>query len=117
MPQVLSELAADLSRGAITARALVEDSLSRIGDPAGEGSRCFVKVHADQSRSIANFYDGERRAGRAVPPFAGIPFSVKDLFDEAGEITRAGSRVLTDAAPAKRDAPAIARLKQAGFIA
>jgi aspartyl-tRNA(Asn)/glutamyl-tRNA(Gln) amidotransferase subunit A len=116
MPQVLSELAAGLSRGAVTARALVEESLAKIADPAGEGARCFVKVHSEQARRTADHYDGERRAGRAVPPFAGIPFSVKDLFDEAGEITRAGSRLLADAAPARRDAPAIARLKQAGFI-
>ena len=50
------------------------------------------------------------------PSFAGIPFGVKDLFDLAGERTRAGSKVLQDAAPATRDAPAIARLKSAGFI-
>jgi len=116
MPQILSELAAGLSRGAVTARALVEESLAKIADPAGEGARCFVKVHTEQARRTADHYDGERRAGRAVPPFAGIPFSVKDLFDEAGEVTRAGSRLLADAAPARRDAPAIARLKQAGFI-
>src|SRR4029079_18246872 len=48
---------------------------------------------------------------------AGIPFSVKDLFDEAGEVTRAGSRVLAKGAPDKRHRPAIARLKHAGFIA
>jgi aspartyl-tRNA(Asn)/glutamyl-tRNA(Gln) amidotransferase subunit A len=116
MPQVLSELAAALAGGAVTARALVEESLAKIADPAGEGSRCFVKVHAEQARRTADHYDDARRAGHPVPAFAGIPFSVKDLFDEAGEVTRAGSRLLADAPPAKRDAPAIARLKQAGFI-
>jgi aspartyl-tRNA(Asn)/glutamyl-tRNA(Gln) amidotransferase subunit A len=47
---------------------------------------------------------------------AGIPISIKDLFDIGGEVTRAGSIVLADAAPARVDAPAIARLKAAGVI-
>jgi aspartyl-tRNA(Asn)/glutamyl-tRNA(Gln) amidotransferase subunit A len=57
-----------------------------------------------------------RRAGRAPSRLAGIPISVKDLFDLAGEVTRAGSRVLEGASPAAADAPAIARLKAAGLI-
>ncbi|MCP4009883.1 MAG: amidase [Proteobacteria bacterium] len=46
-----------------------------------------------------------------------IPFSVKDLFDLAGQVTRAGSIALSDAPVAKRDAIAIARLKAKGFVA
>jgi aspartyl-tRNA(Asn)/glutamyl-tRNA(Gln) amidotransferase subunit A len=44
-------------------------------------------------------------------------FSIKDLFDVAGEVTTAGSKVLQDAAPAKTDAVAVARLKAAGGMA
>jgi aspartyl-tRNA(Asn)/glutamyl-tRNA(Gln) amidotransferase subunit A len=44
-------------------------------------------------------------------------FSIKDLFDVAGEVTTAGSKVLRDAAPAKQDAVAVARLKAAGGAA
>ncbi|MDP7382347.1 MAG: amidase family protein, partial [Alphaproteobacteria bacterium] len=56
-----------------------------------------------------------RAAGAALPPFAGVTLSVKDLFDIAGEITRAGSRVLDGAAPAARDCSVVARLRAAGF--
>ena len=42
--------------------------------------------------------------------------SVKDLFDLAGEVTRAGSVILKEEAPATVDALAIARLKSYGFI-
>jgi aspartyl-tRNA(Asn)/glutamyl-tRNA(Gln) amidotransferase subunit A len=42
--------------------------------------------------------------------------SLKDLFDEAGEVTKAGSVILADAAPASVDAPAVRRLKALGFI-
>jgi aspartyl-tRNA(Asn)/glutamyl-tRNA(Gln) amidotransferase subunit A len=42
--------------------------------------------------------------------------SIKDLFDIAGQVTRAGSRALEDSAPAEKDAPVVARLRRAGFI-
>ena len=49
-------------------------------------------------------------------PIAGSYLSVKDLFDVAGDVTRAGSRVLADAPPATRDAVAVARLRAAGAV-
>ena len=48
--------------------------------------------------------------------FAGIPVSIKDLFDIKGQVTRAGSRALDDSPPAEADATAVARLRRAGFI-
>jgi aspartyl-tRNA(Asn)/glutamyl-tRNA(Gln) amidotransferase subunit A len=51
-----------------------------------------------------------------LPPFAGIPIAIKDLFDVRGEVTTAGSRVLQSAPAAERDAPAVAALRAAGFI-
>jgi Asp-tRNA(Asn)/Glu-tRNA(Gln) amidotransferase A subunit family amidase len=44
-------------------------------------------------------------------------FSIKDLFDVAGEVTTAGSKVMLDGDPAKADAVAVARLKAAGGVA
>jgi aspartyl-tRNA(Asn)/glutamyl-tRNA(Gln) amidotransferase subunit A len=64
----------------------------------------------------ADYQDRLRRQNRQPSPFAGIPISVKDLFDLAGEVTTAGSKVLKDAAPALADAPAIAALKSAGLV-
>jgi aspartyl-tRNA(Asn)/glutamyl-tRNA(Gln) amidotransferase subunit A len=51
-----------------------------------------------------------------LSPLAGIPVSIKDLFDIEGEVTRAGSRVLADALPATADATAVARLRRAGAV-
>src|SRR4029077_2802773 len=56
------------------------------------------------------------KANAAPSPFAGIPVSIKDLFDIKGQVTRAGSRVLADSAAAEADAPVVARLRRAGFI-
>jgi aspartyl-tRNA(Asn)/glutamyl-tRNA(Gln) amidotransferase subunit A len=115
----IAKIATDLATGAkngITSRALVEQCLARIGDPAGEGARVFLKVHGEAALAAADYYDHLRARGGAPSPFAGIPVSIKDLFDIAGDVTTAGSTVLRDAQPAKHDAPAVARLRAAGFI-
>lgn len=113
----LDDLAGALESGHETARSLVDKSLDRIADETGEGARAFISVNGEGAIAEADYIDGLRKAGRHPSRYAGIPFGVKDLFDVAGEVTTAGSKLLKDAAPAERDAPAIARLKQAGFIA
>jgi aspartyl-tRNA(Asn)/glutamyl-tRNA(Gln) amidotransferase subunit A len=113
--RTLAQSARDLAAG-LSSRSLVEESLARIADPAGEGSRVFLKVHADTARAAADYIDAMRAHGAAPSRFAGIPISVKDLFDLAGDVTKAGSVALADAPPASSDAPAIARLKAAGLI-
>jgi aspartyl-tRNA(Asn)/glutamyl-tRNA(Gln) amidotransferase subunit A len=112
----LASLAADLAARRTTSRTLVEDALARIADPAGEGQRTFVKVYGDAARAAADAQDRLRGAGYVASPLAGLPVSIKDLFDVAGEVTLAGSRALDDAPPAKADAPAVARLKRAGAV-
>lgn len=112
----LHQAAADLASGATTSRDLVEHCLARIVDPAGEGARAFTKVHADKARAQAAAMDTLRAANRAPGPFAGIPVAVKDLFDLAGEPTKAGSKVLADAPPAAANAPLIQRMLDAGFV-
>lgn len=114
--KTLAALAADLDAGRTTARALTEAALDRIADPAGEGARAFIRVHADSARRAAEAQDTLRRAGRAPSPFAGIPLAVKDLADIAGETTAAGSRALAEAPPAAHHAPAFARLLAAGMV-
>lgn len=49
-------------------------------------------------------------------PLFGIPFSVKDLFDIAGQPTKAGSTVLAGTVPAVANCPAVARLLAAGGV-
>lgn len=112
----LSELAAALDAARTTSRALTEQALARIADPAGQGSVVFTHVDAQAARHAADGIDALRRAGVRLSPLMGIPVSVKDLFDVAGQVTRAGSKVLSGAAPAQRDALAVARLRQAGAV-
>lgn len=114
--KTLFELAADLNTGRTTSRDIVEGALSQIEAPNGEGVRVMLKVHADGARAAADASDKLRGAGIVPSPLAGLPVSIKDLFDIAGDVTTAGSVALADTAPAQADAPAIARLRAAGAI-
>jgi aspartyl-tRNA(Asn)/glutamyl-tRNA(Gln) amidotransferase subunit A len=114
--KTLATLADDLARGRTSARKLVEECLARIADPAGEGQRVFIHVDKDAALEAADAMDHLRKANAAPSRFAGIPVSIKDLFDIKGQVTRAGSRALDDSPPAAADAPVVARLRAAGFI-
>jgi aspartyl-tRNA(Asn)/glutamyl-tRNA(Gln) amidotransferase subunit A len=114
--RTIEEHASALADGTTTSRKLVEESLARIADPAGEGRRAFTVAYAEAAPAMADAADALRRAGRAPGRYAGIPIGVKDLFDVAGETTRAGSRALDGAAPATATAPAVARMMAAGFV-
>ena len=112
----VERLARELAEGRTTSRELVEQALARIADPAGEGARAFIKVYAEQARAEAEHADRLRRSGLVRSPLDGLPVSVKDLYDIGGDVTRAGSRLLAGAPPAKADAPAVARLRAAGAV-
>jgi aspartyl-tRNA(Asn)/glutamyl-tRNA(Gln) amidotransferase subunit A len=112
----LDKLARDLEAGRTTAASILDLALARIRDPALEGARAFISLDEQGARRTALYMDELRRRNAHPSPFAGIPISVKDLFDIAGQVTTAGSVVLKEEPPAKIDAPAIARLKAKGFV-
>src|SRR5258708_21434044 len=112
----LAALADDRDNGRTSARKLVDECLARIADTSGEGARAFVLVDAEAAIEAAEAMDRLREVKAAPSVFAGIPVSIKDLFDIKGQVTRAGSRALEDSAPAEADAPVVARLRRAGFI-
>src|SRR6266700_1725513 len=112
----IAALAQELAEGKTTSRKLVEAALARIADAGGEGGRAFTKVHAQGALLAADASDRRRKEGVVQSPLAGLPVSIKDLFDIAGEVTTAGSKVLRDAPPATADAVAVARLRAAGAV-
>ncbi len=109
------EIARNVKAGRTTARSVVSDALQRIAI-ANPSLNAFTDVFTDQAMADADAVDAALAAGRAVGPLAGVPFAVKNLFDVAGRVTVAGSKIRRDAAPASRDAELIARLKAAGAI-
>src|SRR6266849_9334791 len=113
----IAALAQELAERKTTSRRLVEAALARIADAGGEGGRVFTKVHAQGALLAADASDRLRKEGVVPPsPLAGLPVSIKDLFDIAGEVTTAGSKILRDAPPATADAVAVARLRAAGAV-
>jgi aspartyl-tRNA(Asn)/glutamyl-tRNA(Gln) amidotransferase subunit A len=99
-----------------TARDRLEDALSRIADPKGEGARACLTTYAQIARDAADAADARERSGVTLGPLDGAIVSIKDLFDVAGEPTRAGSKIQADAPPAKADAPVVRRLRSAGAV-
>ncbi len=114
--KTIADAAAALAQRRVSARALVDEALARIADPGGEGQRAFVAVHAAGARIAADAMDTLRQHNLAPSPFAGIPITIKDLFDEQGHVTRAGSLALADAPPAASNALVVTRLLRQGFI-
>ena len=113
--KTITQLGRDLAEGTTSARELLDECLDNIADEDGEGSRAFVMVDADGARATADRIDALRYENVTISPLAGIPLSVKDLFDVSGQVTRAGSRVL-DGPPAQHDAVVVSRLRAAGMV-
>jgi len=115
LPTIL-ELQRKLEAGETTSVELVEQTLARIADPSGEGSRTFTAVWPEQARAAARASDTLRQAGLARSPLEGLPVSIKDLFDVAGKTTKAGAELRRHAPAAERHATIVARLARAGAI-
>ena len=106
-----------LDMTSLSYRDRLEQAFSRIADPAGEGRRACLTIYADAARAAADAADARAKAGNSLGPLDGVIVSIKDLFDVAGEVTRAGSRVLAEEGkPATADLPVVRRLRRAGAV-
>src|SRR3954447_11509879 len=100
----------------MSVRDRLEQALAAIADPKGEGARACLTLYADSARAAADAADARAKAGISLGSLDGTIVTIKDLFDVAGEPTRAGSRILADAPPAAADAPVVRRLRAAGAV-
>jgi AtzE family amidohydrolase len=98
-----------------SAREVTQAALARIAarDPA---INAFTRVLGEEALAAAAKVDATIAASRDPGPLAGVPFAVKNLFDIAGVITLAGSKIHADRPPAVRDATAVAALRDTGAI-
>lgn len=100
-----------------SSRDRLEQALSRIADPKGEGARCCLTLYEAVARQAADAADSRARSGISLGGLDGAILTIKDLFDVKGEVTRAGSKVLADEEkPAIEDAPVVRRLRAAGAV-
>src|SRR5678816_74858 len=100
-----------------SARERLEAALARIDDPKGEGARACLTVYREQAKAAADAADARAKSGISLGPLDGTIVSIKDLFDVAGEVTRAGSKIFAEEGkPATADAPVVRRLRAGGAI-
>ncbi|MGH6670708.1 MAG: amidase [Xanthobacteraceae bacterium] len=96
-------------------RDRLELALSRIAEPDGQGPQTCLTVYQDAARAAAAAADARAALGVSLGPLDGVIVSIKDLFDVAGEPTRAGSKILAEEAPtAAADAAIVRRLRAGG---
>lgn len=99
-----------------TARALAERCIAAARDPDGEGPRIYTELFEPAALRAADEADQRLRLDTPVRALEGAPISVKDLFDVAGSVTRAGSIARPEAELAPADAAAVERLRAAGAV-
>ncbi|RWD81767.1 amidase [Mesorhizobium sp.] len=96
-------------------RDRLEIILSRLANRAAD-EKVYTKLYVEAARAAATGADARHKAGVSLGPLDGTIVSIKDLFDVAGEPTRAGSLMFASAQPAARDAAIARRLRQAGAV-
>ncbi|WP_426090106.1 amidase [Janthinobacterium sp. PSPC1-1] len=116
LTKTIRELAADLAAGRITSVALTQQMLARAEAHRAQGGHAYVSLDGEQAQMEARASDAARAAGIVASPLAGVPISIKDLFDVRGQVSSAASLALADAPPADADALAVARLRAAGAV-
>lgn len=110
--ETIEQLNQRLSRGETTREALVAQALSGAALPAAKN--VFTKLYPEAALAAARAADAAHHAGVMLPPLAGLPVSIKDLYGVAGETTMAGSLVCQGEPVQTEDAPVVARLRAAG---
>ena len=106
-PNMIRALAADLAAGRTTSVALTEAALEHAAAHRAAGGAAYVSIDEQAALAMARAADAAREAGNVPSLLAGLPVSIKDLFDVAGQVTSAGSRALADppSAAARRRVP------------
>ncbi|MGH6858648.1 MAG: amidase [Phyllobacterium sp.] len=104
-----------MSKPIASARERLEQILARLSARATD-ERVFTRVFFDTARREADASDERLAEGRVLGPLDGRLVSIKDLFDNAGEPTLAGSVIRRSAEPAREDAPVVERLRSAGAV-
>ena len=109
----ISEAAAALQRGDVTAASYADALLARAAQLAALNA--FIHHDPAQVRAAARAADQQRAGGAKLGPLHGVPLALKDNLDTAGVITTAGTPGLRGNRPA-RNAPGVQRLLDAGAL-
>jgi AtzE family amidohydrolase len=109
------ELAQDIREGRRSAVDVLDETIARIEDRDAH-INSFVDRTFDRARREAAAIDRRRASGDALPPLAGVPYAVKNLFDVQGVVTLSGGKVNASNPIASRDASLVRRMSDAGAV-
>lgn len=109
------QIARSIRSGETSALQLTQETLARI-DNLDSRYNSFTCVTRERALSEAQAIDAIRLKGIPLPPLAGVPYAVKNLFDIADVVTLAGSKINADNPPAQEDAFLIKRMREAGAV-
>ena len=109
------EIARRVRNRQATATEVAEAAIARIAT-LNPKINAFSEVTGELALRAAERIDATIAAGGDPGPLAGVPFAVKDLFDVAGIVTRTGSRIHAERAPADKNATVVERLIRAGAV-
>ncbi len=101
--------------GEMLAEEALEHCIARI-EVTDSRVNAFTDGTFERAVRQARAIDRQRAAGEVLPPLAGLPYAVKNLFDIEGLTTRAGSKVRNGEPPAAADAVLVQRMEAAGAV-
>ena len=101
--------------GELRAADALAECVARI-EEAEPRVNAFTAATFKRAQREADAIDAKRARGETLPPLAGLPYAVKNLFDIDGLTTLAGSKVLAGAPAASADAVLVQRLRDAGAV-
>ena len=111
----LSQTAQAVASGQRSAAEVLQACIARI-ESTDARINAFTGTRFEAARAQAARVDAQRARGAPLGPLAGVPFAVKNLFDIAGEVTLAGSKVNRANPPATADAVLVQRLQDSGAV-
>ena len=104
-----------LGIGEFSAQELAQLTLAKI-EQANSEINAFTEITASRLLQEAAAIDQLRVRGETLPPLAGVPYAVKNLFDIKDVTTLAGAELFSMQSPASTDAFAIKKLNAAGAM-
>ena len=114
-PATAQQCAALIKSGEVSALEFIDAALARIG--AGDsGINSYTAITAERARSEARAVDRARARGDILPPLAGVPYAVKNLFNIKRLVTFAGAKIRVRDTPASADAALVRRLSAASAV-
>lgn len=109
------QLAKGIAVGDFSAQEVTTAAIARI-EATNHLVNAFTTPCFDRALQEAQRIDQRRARGELLPPLAGVPYAVKNLFDIEGVVTLAGSTINQSNPPAASDAFLVKQMQSAGAV-